>query len=386
MRTIKNVFRRKTRAVLTISGIMIGVLALIVMGAMAEKITLLVDGGTQWYGDKVTVSAGNGGGMSMSTEPLSISKIKEIEKVDGVAKASASVMLLLDAKQTSVSMGVPPLAVGADNRGKGYETFKIYYTEGREVKTGETGKVTVGADLVKKLNAKVGKTIKIRGEEFEVVGLMEKTLTAPDSSVYMSLEDAQRLFVKQMPPMVRSNIDASKVATGITVFIKKGYDPEKVASSINKQVSGLKATGPSAFKEQVASATQIFTSIIFGIALISLVVGGLSVVNTMTMAVAERTREIGIRKAIGATNRGIIRQFIAEAAVIAFTGGLAGVLLGGLFVILANAGNTGTPLFLLTGRLVGGSLAFALVLGVLSGLYPAFHAAKMNPVAALRHE
>ncbi len=386
MRTIRNVFRRKTRAVLTISGIMIGVLALIVMGAMAEKITLLVDGGTQWYGDKVTVAAGNGGGMSMASEPLSVNKIKEIEKVDGVAKASANVMLLLDAKGSSVNMGVPPLITGGDNRGKGYETFKISFAEGRDLKAGETGKVTVGADLVKKLNAKVGQMLTIRGEKFEVVGIMEKTLTAPDSSVGMSLPDAQRLFVAQMPAMVRKNINESEVATGITVFIKKGYDPEKVAASINKQVSGLKATGPSAFKEQVASSTQIFTSIIFGIALISLIVGGLSVVNTMTMAVAERTREIGIRKAIGATNRGIIRQFIGEAAVISVTGGLVGVFFGSLFVIMANAGNTGTPLFLLTARLVGGSLAFALVLGILSGLYPAFHAARMNPVAALRHE
>lgn len=385
MRTIRNVFRRKTRAVLTISGIMIGVLALVVMGAMAEKITLLVDGGTKWYGDKVTVNAGEEG-MGMSSTPLSVEKINEIEKVKGVAKASATVGMLLDSKQSSVSMGVPPMIAGSDGRGEKYESFKIRYMEGREIRPEETGEVTVGSDLVEKLNAEVGKTIKIRGEEFKVVGIMEKTLTAPDSAVYMSLEDAQRLYVKQLPPMVSKNIDASKVATGITVFIKKGYDPEKVARQINKEVSGIKATGPSAFKEQVASATQIFTSIIFGIALISLVVGGLSVVNTMTMAVAERTREIGIRKAIGATNKGIIRQFIGEAAVISFTGGLAGVILGGFFVIMANAGNTGTPLFLLTGRLVGGSLTFALVLGVLSGLYPAFHAARMNPVAALRHE
>ncbi len=385
MRTIRNVFRRKTRAVLTISGIMIGVLALVVMGAMAEKITMLVDGGTEWYGDKVTVSASDSG-MSMSSEPLSVEKIKDIEKVDGVTRASANVMLLLDTKQTSVTMGVPPLITGGDGRGKDYETFKIRFTEGRDLKTGETGKVVVGADLVEKLNAKLGQDIIIRGERFEVVGIMEKTLTAPDSTVNVSLEDAQRLYVKQMPVMVRSNIDAGKVATGITVFIKKGYDPEKVAASINKQVTGLKATGPSAFKEQVASATQIFTSIIFGIALISLIVGGLSVVNTMTMAVAERTREIGIRKAIGATNRGIIRQFIGEAAVISFTGGLVGVALGSLFVYMANAGNSGTPMFLLTARLVGGSLAFALVLGILSGLYPAFHAARMNPVAALRYE
>ncbi len=386
MRTIRNVFRRKTRAILTISGIMIGVLALVVMGSMAEKITKLVDGGTEFYGDKVTVAAGTGKGMSITSEPMSVDMVKRIEKVEGVARASAGVMLLLDAKQSSMNMGIPPMIGGTDGRGEGYESFEINYAEGRAVKATDTGKVAVGSDLVEKLNAKVGQDITIRGEKFEVVGVLEKTLTAPDTNVSMSLKDAQRLYVKQMPPMLQSKIDPANVTTGITVYIKQGYNPEKIAAAINKEIPGVTATGPKAFKEQVASATQIFTSIIFGIALISLIVGGLSVVNTMTMAVAERTREIGIRKAIGATNRGIIRQFVGEAAVIAFTGGLVGVALGSLFVFMANAGNTGTPMFLLTVWLVGGSLAFALVLGILSGLYPAFHAARMNPVAALRHE
>jgi putative ABC transport system permease protein len=386
MRIIRNVFRRKLRAVLTISGIMIGVFALIVMGAMAEKITLLVDGGLKWTGDKVTVSAGDGAMGGFSTNPLSVDKVNEIEKVDGVAEASANITMLLSEKQSAMTMGMPPMIAGGDGRGKDYESFKVRYIDGREVKPADRGKVTVGADLANKLNAKVGKEVTIRGEKFEVVGLMEKTLTAPDSSVYVSLYDAQRLFHKGMPDMVRGRVNPDTMATGITVFIKKGYNPEKVAENINKEVIGVKATGPKVFKEQIGNSTKIFTSIIFGIALISLLVGGLSVVNTMTMAVTERTREIGIRKAIGASNHAIIRQFLSESAVIALTGGIVGLGFGSLFVLMANAGNTGTPLFLLTIRLMGGSLGFALFLGILSGLYPAWHAAKMNPVAALRHE
>lgn len=386
MRTIRNVFRRKLRAFLTISGIMIGVFALIVMGAMAEKITMLVDGGTKYYGDKVMVAAGKGGAMSMSSQPLSIDQIKDIEKVDGVTRASATVMMLLDEKQSAVSMGTPPMIAASDGRSEGYETWKTNYSAGRDVKAFETGKCVVGADMVSKLNAKMGKNIKIRGEQFEVVGIMEKTLTAPDSCVYVSFKDAQRLFYKELPVMMQKSVDQSKLATGITVFIEKGRNPETVAKAINKQVTGITATGPKAFKEQVANATKIFTSIIFGIALISLLVGGLSVVNTMTMSVTERTREIGIRKAIGASNKSVVRQFLGESAVISTTGGLVGLLFGALFVTAANAGNTGTPLFLLTARLIFGSLSFALVLGLLSGLYPSLHAAKMNPVAALRHE
>ncbi len=386
MTVIRNIFRRKLRALLTISGITIGVFALIVMGAMAEKITLLVDGGLKWTGDKVTVSAGSASLGGFSTEPLALSKIKTIEKVPGVARASANVTMLLSKKQSAVNMGMPPMVTGGDGRDEGYESFELRYSDGRELRTGERGAVTVGADLVKKLGAKVGEDVTIRGKRFRVVGIMEKTLTGPDSSVYMSLHDAQNLLHADMPEVVRSNVDRHSWATGITVYVKEGYDPEKVAASINKQVKGVAATGPKAFKEQVGDSTRIFTSIIFGIALISLLVGGLSVANTMTMSVSERTREIGIRKAIGASHFPVIRQFLSESAAIALIGGLFGLALGALFTFAANSGNAGTPLFLLTGRLVAGSIGFALGLGVLSGLYPAWHAASLNPVVALRYE
>ncbi len=386
MRTIKNIFRRKVRAILTISGIVIGVFALIVMGAMAEKITLLVDGGVKWYGDKVTISASQAGTAGFSSEPLSTAKIKQVEKVEGVAKASASVGMLFNKKQSAMNMGVPEMIQGSDGRGEKYETFKINYADGRKIRPADRGKVVLGADLARRLKAEVGDDIKLRGKEFEVVGIQEKTLTAPDSAASVSLHDAQLLFRQDLPEMVRPRVKANTLATGYTVYVKKGYNPEDVAADINGHVKGVTASGPKAFKEQVQNSTKIFTSIIFGIALISLLVGGLSVVNTMTMAVSERTREIGIRKAIGAQRLLVVRQFLAESATISIIGGLAGLAFGTLFVLAANAGNTGTPLFLITTRLVGGSLGFALLLGVLSGLYPAWHAASLNPVAALRYE
>ena len=150
----------------------------------------------------------------------------------------------------------------------------------------------------------------------------------------------------------------------------------------------MKASGPSAFKKQVVDGMKIFNSIIFGIAMISLLVGGLSVINTMTMSVAERTKEIGIRKAIGASHPAIMRQFVAESALIGFVGGMLGLALGYAIAQGLNlAGQaSSTELFLVTGRLALGSLTFALVLGAFSGIYPAWHAARLDPVKALRFE
>lgn len=385
MAVLRNIFRRKLRAFLTISGITIGVFALVVMGSMAEKINLLVDGGLRYYGDKVTVASDASGGTFGA--PLSLTKIDEIEQVQGVAAASASVMMLIDDEQ-GLTMGVPPMIMGGDGRGDEYESFKITYRSGRALAPEERGKVVVGADLVAKLNAEVGRTITVRGTEFEVVGIMDKTLTAPDSCVFVALADAQQLYLAELPEIIRSQVIPDQLITGITVYPQPGVDPEALALRINDQVSGVKASGPDDFKEQVASSTRIFNAIVFGVALISLLVGGLSVVNTMTMSVFERTREIGIRKAVGASHGQIVGQFLTESAVIGALGGGAGLLLGWMFTMVANAaGNgSGTSLFLLTSRLAIGAVLFALLLGVISGIYPSWHAARLKPVAALRFE
>ncbi len=387
MRVVRNVFRRRLRAFLTIFGITIGVLALVVMGAMAEKLQLLVDGGVEYYGDKVVVSGpGSIGGFGV--EPLSRDLIGELEAIDGVSRASGSVMMLLDEEVGAVSFGVPANINGEDGRAEGYESFEVRFADGRAVEPGERGVVAVGADLVGKLEAEVGKRVTIRGESFEVVGIAEKTLTAPDQAVMMGLEDAQDLFVASLPAAVRETVDARELVTSIAVYLDQGRDPDAMARVIAEEIPDITAMGPEGFQTSVQEPLQIFNQIIYAVALVSLLVGGLSVINTMTMAVAERTREIGVRKAIGASDGAIMRQFVAESAVIGLVGGVLGLLAGWGIVLAANSAGaaSATELFLLTPRLAFGAVGFAVVLGVVSGLYPAWHAARLDPVEALRYE
>ncbi len=386
MQVLRNVFRRKLRVFLTIAGIAIGVLALVVMGSMAEKINLLVSGGTRYYSDKVIVNA-EGSGQMFSTGPLDLGKLEQIKAVPGVAEVSGQVSALLETG-SSMSMGMPAMIIGSDMRGDNLENFKLDYSQGRAIGPNDVGSVVVGSDLVNKLSAKVGEYITVRGEQFKVAGIMDKTLTAPDSSVYMTLSDAQRLLVQDLPEMVRSQINASDIVTSFVVYPTKGTDPEALAASINDAVSGVSATGPSAFQDQIASMTGILNPILYGIAIISLIVGGLSVINTMTMSVSERTREIGVRKAIGASDGQIVRQFLTEAGVIGLIGGVSGLVLGWIAVSIVNAAlaSRSINLFLVTPRLAIGSVAFAVVLGLVSGLYPSLHASRMKPVAALRYE
>ena len=142
------------------------------------------------------------------------------------------------------------------------------------------------------------------------------------------------------------------------------------------------------FDESIGSTTVIFNAIIIGVAAISRVVGGLSVINTMAMSVAERTREIGIKRAIGGSRGRIIRELVAEAGVIGMIGGLIGLGLGAIVVVLANeAGRaSGTVLFDLTPLTAAFALGFSTILGMLAGIVPAWSAARLDPVSALRYE
>lgn len=382
---IKNMFRRKGRTLLTVFGITIGIFAFTVMGSMAEKINLLVNGGTRYYADKVTVSQSD---SLFISAPMDIRKGQEIAQIEGVAAVSASVYTTLSESLDAVSLGPPAGIVGEDLSNRTYESFKITYSAGRQLEEGDEGKVVVGADLVKKLGARVGGTVKIRDRDFEVVGIMDKTLTAPDNTVAMILADAQKIYYGELPEIIRTQTKPENVINGFTVYVDPGVNPDALAEKINQEVSDISASGPQAFQDQIASATGTFNAILFGIALISLIVGGLSIINTMTMSISERTREIGIKKAIGAKTKNILAEYLTEAGLIGLFGGLIGWGLGALTVLALNTAmeSSGNIIFLLTPRISIFAIVFAVVLGVLAGFYPARYAVKLNIVKALRQE
>ncbi len=387
MRLLRNIFRRKLRASLTIFGIAIGVLALVVMGAIAEKLTLLVDGGMTYYAGKVMVS-GVGGVAGLGGGTLSTNQRRDIERVAGVARVSAGVGGLLNEDQSMVNMGSMPTFQAQDGREKGYETYKVTMMRGRDITNADRGKVVVGADLAKTESVDVGDKLKIHDTEFEVIGIWNKTLTAPDNSAAISMHDAQRIVYDDLSGSQQTATNPDTIVSNFVVYPEKGMDPQALARRITRHVPEVATMGPEDFAAQVQAPLQVFTSVIYAIGAISLLVGGLSVINTMSMSVSERTREIGVRKAIGASNAQIMGQFVAEAAVIGLIGGLVGLGLGMMIASVGNAAGeaSGNILFLVTSRLIFGSIAFAMVLGVVSGLYPAWHAASLNPVEALRYE
>jgi len=175
----------------------------------------------------------------------------------------------------------------------------------------------------------------------------------------------------------------------IFAILAPGVDGDRLAEQIQAQNPDFKVMGPNELIQPLQTSSQIFNFMIIGVAMVALVVGGLSVINTMVMSVSERIREIGIRKAVGASDFHILREYLLEAAVIGFLGGLIGLGLGSLAVRFLNRlalDATGTPIFLLTGRLLVGSLVFATALGSVAGILPSIRAARLKPVEALKAE
>jgi putative ABC transport system permease protein len=396
MEILRNLWRRKLRNILTISGIAIGIMAFSTMGAMAEKNNKLIDGGVKYFSDHVVVgdsTSGQFGGGLIATD-----KIDKVRAVNGVAAVFPSAGAPAKADNGTFSFGPGDQIISDEPGSEKYSTFTLTAKSGR-ITNVQNGEVVLGSDIAKELGKKVGDTVDLPvapkisradfvNHTFTVVGVLEKTLTAPDTFATLSLHDAQRALGDSLPPAVRSQVDSSKLVSGIDVYGNPGVNLDNLAKKINAEVPGVKAQSPTELVNAFKSFSLIFSAITLGAALLALIVGGLSVVNTMLMSVTERYREIGLKKAVGAKTRHIVREFLTESVVIGLIGGSIGLLLGWAITTTINAGTASQnlELFLLSPTLALTALVFAIVLGGLAGVIPAFSAARLDPVTALRSQ
>jgi putative ABC transport system permease protein len=338
-------------------------------------------------------SRGFGGGAVIRIE-----QVEEVARVNGVAAAFATIGMLAQGEQ-GPAFGTVDLIQASQRGFAEHEKFKLHLAQGRDLTSDARGEVVLGADIAKELKVKVGDTIRLpippktprpdfQSHDFRVVGIWEKTLTQPDSIAAISFADGQMLLGESLPPAIRSSVDASRLATGIAAFGTQDTNLDELAKRITREVPGVRAQPPSELVGQFRSVSVIFTAITTGSALLALVVGGLSVVNTMIMAVTERVREIGLKKAVGARTGHILREYLLEAVVIGLLGGAIGLGLGWALTQVINAATASSnlELFLLTPRLVLFALVFSVGLGAAAGFFPALRAGRLDPVRALRSQ
>ena len=246
---------------------------------------------------------------------------------------------------------------------------------------------SVGTELKTASQALLGKDIDLGGVTFEIIGVMKTEGSSgwsnPDEQIYIPLFTASdRVFGRERVDSIR-------------VEVPNTYSPEEAMISIERVLRREHDIGPgeennfrindwSQFTDLQKQATAIFSALIIGIAGISLLVGGIGVMNIMLVSVTERTREIGLRKALGATHQAILLQFIIEAVTLCIIGGIAGVILGsGLYFIIAIWQDW---VFTIPFSAIFGSVTFSACVGLFFGIWPAKKAAQLEPAVALRYE
>ncbi|MDA9307412.1 ABC transporter permease [Gammaproteobacteria bacterium] len=246
---------------------------------------------------------------------------------------------------------------------------------------------SVSTELKTSSKALLGKDIDLGGVTFEIIGVMKSEGSSgwsnPDEQIYIPLFTASdRVFGRQRVDSIR-------------VEVPNTYSPEEAMISIERVLRREHDIGPgeennfrindwSQFTDLQKQATAIFSTLIIGIAGISLLVGGIGVMNIMLVSVTERTREIGLRKALGATHQAILLQFIIEAVALCIIGGVAGVILGSLLYFIIAMWQDWV--FTIPFSAILGSVTFSACVGLFFGIWPARKAAQLEPAVALRYE
>jgi putative ABC transport system permease protein len=384
MNLLRDIFRRRARSILTITGIGIGVFTLVVLGAVAENMNVLLKTSGSMYDRYITVveaKNANYVGMSLGSRPLAQDTIEQLRKYPGVTVVSPQTNIAIDDEFT----GIPPMILGTEAGSPDYAEFQL--SRGRRLEPGERGVAILGTDLAKKRGLKVGDTIELRGMKFTVVGVFGRTyMTVTDASAYVPLADAQQIIFARLPDSLKRSVKPSDLVLQANVYGAKGENLDTLATRMGRDITGILASGPTKMKQAQGAIIALVNAIVWSVAVIALIVSTFSIVNTMTMAVGERTREIGVKRALGASRGRIGRDVIAESALLGALGGVGGIALGVVVAMALNAAvvsATGTSMLLITGRLVVGTLAFAVALGVLGGLWPARRASRLDPARAL---
>ncbi len=420
----RNMWRRKFRSFLTIFGIAIGIFAFTVMGSMALKFNKMIDGGKRYITGQISISpkgTSYTGGAGSATLPLNT--MNEIANVDGVDKVGALVQLNVEEPnpdEASFSMGPMPTIYGmdynSDYKNRNWETMDM--KEGEMVGKGDADNVVaVGINIATDKKLEVGDTWTIRGKDFKVKGILEKTMTGPDDYVFMAITPARQMLIDSnpflkslqeqadkasqisddslaaLPAATRDQIKQAKmfnvedINSMAGVSWKNGFDNEKVSQEIkNKFGDKVIVLSPQKMGEQIDKASATFNAVIFGSAILALIVGLFSVVNTMVMSISERTKEIGIKKAIGASPGSIAREYTFEAGVIGLIGGLVGLGLGYIMIVIVNArmASQGAEIFLVDRNFFIEVVVFAFIIGMIAGVIPALRASKLKVVDAIR--
>ena len=362
---LKNPFRRKTSAFLAIVGIAIGIIVIVALGGITDGLVNTFEDTIHAGGADFQISGKETGDSAYGTNTIDASWTDKISNVSGVEEAYPIYVVL-----TSVGDDYMNTLIGIDPDGT--QLADISMKEGRLFEN-NANEVILGEIYADDNGYKIGDNIEIDSENFEVVGIFESGDSNMAGGVFTSISKVGELM------------DDEDSISNIYVKVNKGEDPQTVADRIDAQYGDNITTITSVMEmEQMADMLNMLQASTWAISLLAIVVGGLGIINTMLMSVFERTREIGVLKAVGWSNTKILTMIVGESLVITIVSAIIGSLIGFLACTFLGPQIGIEPLF--TPKIFIQAFSIAIVVGIIGGLYPAIKAVRLPPTEALRYE
>ena len=405
--SLSHVKKSKMRSWLTIIGIVIGVAAVVAIISIGQGMQASVQARLGSLGaDLITVTPGfsraggfeggrAGGSATVNLTDRDVNAIKQVPGVlyvNGMVSGSSDVRV--GTEKTSVSVSGVDTSVW-----RSMVTTQL--EAGRYLQPGDSNAVVIGNSLAHTTFLQpitLNRPITIGGRSFKVVGIFVLSGGGfgggGDNAVYMPVDYAREVITTNVSRNQFTSITVKvadpALANTIAASITQKLLPER---HVNPRTQDFTVTAVASIQQQVTSVVQSISLFLAAIAAVSLLVGAVGIANTMFMSVLERTRQIGLLKALGATDNEVMKLFLMESGLFGLVGGVIGIIFGVLVSVIISevglrviGGPGGAAPPVVTPELLIFALAFSVFVGVISGVVPARQAAKMNPVDALRFE
>ncbi len=382
---VKNPFRNRARAALAIVGIAIGIATIVALGMLTSGLTSATTTTLKAGAAEITVTpyVNTGGGTRITFGSgiglggtMNESYVSELQNISGVSSTGGILSTTTNITGVSGSMSNGLTVNGMNSNELGLEG--IDGVNGTLYTNGSSNELILGTTAATSLNKTVGSTINIYGTNFTVTGIYQTGTLATDRAAYMSLNTLQNLTSNDgKVSAIAINVTDNANVTTVSQAIQNAYPNQ------------LTATTAAAEASRISTSLGFINTASLAISLLAIVIGGIGIINVMIMSVFERTREIGVLKAVGWRSSRILTMILGESVILTLTAAVVGITVGvvgieTLLLVAGAAGSTFKPV--LTIDILARAIGIALLVGIIGGLYPAYRASRLPPTEALRYE